>query len=97
LGIGASDVELSIARVAQRVSKGGHNIPEVVIRRRFNLGIRNLFQTYRPLLDSWQLHDNVGIETILIAEEVNSELTVYEQSRYEEILAMIEEDKDVVH
>lgn len=92
-----SEVEFSIARVAKRVSEGGHNIPVDVIRRRFNSGIRNLFQIYRPLLNSWQLHDNAGIETILIAEEVEGELTIYEQTRYEEILAMIKEDKDVVH
>jgi predicted ABC-type ATPase len=91
------EVDFSIARVAKRVSEGGHNIPQDVIRRRFNLGIRHLFKTYRPLLTSWQLYDNADELRILIAEEVDGELTIYEQSRYEEILAMIEEDNDVVH
>jgi predicted ABC-type ATPase len=31
--VGLSDVELSIERVAQRVSLGGHNIPTDVLRR----------------------------------------------------------------
>lgn len=35
------DAETAIARVALRVSKGGHNIPEDVIRRRFDAGLRN--------------------------------------------------------
>jgi predicted ABC-type ATPase len=31
-------VEMAVARVAHRVSQGGHNIPEPVIRRRFASG-----------------------------------------------------------
>jgi predicted ABC-type ATPase len=34
--------EEAIARVAQRVKQGGHNIPEAVIRRRFAAGDRKL-------------------------------------------------------
>ena len=33
--------ELAIARVAQRVLEGGHDVPEAVIRRRFHAGRRN--------------------------------------------------------
>lgn len=90
-------VDFSIARVAKRVSEGGHNIPKDVIRRRFNAGIRNLFQIYRPLVTSWQLYDNAEVLRILIAEESEGEITVYDSSRYQEILAMIEEDNDVIH
>lgn len=43
-------VELAISRVRCRVKQGGHNVPEPDIRRRFQLGVRNLFQYYRPLL-----------------------------------------------
>ena len=35
--------ELAINRVRQRVSEGGHDIPEEVIRRRYQAGINNLF------------------------------------------------------
>jgi len=36
--LGLPSVELAIARVAERVRQGGHNIPEPVIRRRFIAG-----------------------------------------------------------
>jgi len=48
----------SIKRVADRVEAGGHNVPEPDLRRRFRLGLQNLFSLYRPLLDSWALYDN---------------------------------------
>jgi predicted ABC-type ATPase len=51
-------VEDSIRRVADRVEAGGHNVPEPDQRRRFRLGLQNLFSLYRPLLNSWALYDN---------------------------------------
>jgi predicted ABC-type ATPase len=51
-------VEHSIRRVADRVDTGGHNVPEPDLRRRFRLGLQNLFHLYRPFLDSWALYDN---------------------------------------
>ena len=38
--------------------KGGHNVPEPVVRRRFDRGMINLVQLYRPMLDSWAEFDN---------------------------------------
>ena len=52
------DVKLALARVADRVSKGGHNIPEPDVRRRFFRGLQNLFHVYRPLFNTWTLFDN---------------------------------------
>lgn len=49
-----------IARVAERVRMGGHNVPEEIIRRRYNSGIRNFFKLYRPLADTWFFYDNSG-------------------------------------
>jgi predicted ABC-type ATPase len=54
------DAETAIARVAERVRQGGHNIPEVVIRRRFTAGLRNLNQSYKSAVDTWAAYDNVG-------------------------------------
>jgi predicted ABC-type ATPase len=47
--------EEAIARVAQRVRQGGHNIPEAVIRRRFAAGRANFGQLYAPKVDAWAL------------------------------------------
>ena len=59
------DVQVAIARVAQRVRQGGHDIPEEIIRRRFAAGLRNL-KMYQSEVDAWATFDNVGEEPILI-------------------------------
>jgi len=50
--------EFAVARVQERVRMGGHNVPEEVIRRRYNAGIRNFFQLYQPLTETWYFYDN---------------------------------------
>jgi predicted ABC-type ATPase len=52
--------ELAVDRVAARVAQGGHPVPEDVIRRRFNSGLRNFSDVYAPIVDSWVLYDNSG-------------------------------------
>jgi len=46
-------VELALTRVKTRVMEGGHDVPETVVRRRFDRSIRNFFLLYRSLGDSW--------------------------------------------
>ena len=53
-----SSPEQAVARVAKRVSQGGHNIPLEVIHRRFHAGLQNLFPLYIPVVDYWALYDN---------------------------------------
>lgn len=52
--------EMAVARVRQRVAAGGHNVPEEVIRRRFESGRRNFEYIYKPLVDELILYDNSG-------------------------------------
>jgi len=61
------DAEIAIARVAERVRQGGHDIPEAVIRRRFTAGLRNLDQTYKSAVDTWATYDNVAERPALLA------------------------------
>ena len=60
--------EEAIARVAQRVRQGGHDIPPQVIARRFIKGWRNFEQLYRGLVDTWQVFDNAGDVAVLLEE-----------------------------
>jgi predicted ABC-type ATPase len=50
--------DMAVARVRQRVIEGGHHVPEEVVRRRYEAGLRNFFRIYRPLAASWQFYDN---------------------------------------
>jgi len=51
-------VELALARVADRVRGGGHDVPAGVVARRFRAGLRNLFGSYLAEVDTWQVLDN---------------------------------------
>ncbi|HTU23870.1 MAG TPA: AAA family ATPase [Pirellulales bacterium] len=55
-----SSPDEAVARVAERVRAGGHDVPEATIRRRYDAGLRNLVQLYVPLADSWQVLNNSG-------------------------------------
>ena len=81
------DVEMAIARVAERVRLGGHDIPQAVIRRRYEAGIRNFFQLYRPLADWWYFYDNmVSSGPRLIARGENDDrITVQDSALWNDI------------
>jgi len=50
--------DLAVERVAGRVRLGGHNVPEDVIRRRYERGLRKFFSLYQPLAAAWRVYDN---------------------------------------
>jgi len=75
--------EDSIARVARRVSQGGHHIPDDVIYRRFKTGLWNMRHLYLPLADTAAIYDNSGQRRILIAErESGFPLVIHDQERW---------------
>ena len=52
------DARTSLARVKQRVKKGGHSVPEADIFRRYDRIMANLTELYLPLADQWIIWDN---------------------------------------
>ena len=58
--------DVAVDRVRRRVREGGHNIPEDVIRRRFELGWSNFLFLYRDIVDAWELYDNSGTTPLLL-------------------------------
>ena len=79
------DVKIALARIADRVKRGGHDIPEKVVRRRFHKGLRNLFKLYRPVLDSWTLFDNSGVPPHLVARDKLGKLDIVDQELFDRI------------
>ena len=63
--------EMAISRVRQRVSQGGHDIPEAVIRRRYDLGWHNFKHIYCHLVDEVALYDNSGGAPVLLMKGEN--------------------------
>ena len=63
--------ELAEMRVAKRVKEGGHDIPSNVLRRRYQSGIKNLFELYMPIVDYWMIFDNSQPTRVMVAEGGN--------------------------
>ena len=60
--------DLAVQRVAERVSKGGHNIPNDVILRRYKAGICNLFNIFMKEVDLWMIYDNSSTPRAFVAK-----------------------------
>lgn len=50
--------DMAVERVALRARMGGHFVPEVDVRRRYHRGLRNFFDLYRVVADTWTMLDN---------------------------------------
>jgi len=68
-----------VARVAQRVSLGGHHIPTDTIRRRFQRGPVNLFKMYMPLVNCWKVFDNYTSPLTLVARGAGRSKKIFEE------------------
>lgn len=51
-------VDVAVERVRRRMRRGGHTVPDDVIRRRYARGLANFATRYRDAADAWQLYDN---------------------------------------
>ncbi len=78
-----------MARVANRVRQGGHNIPESDIRRRFESGLKNFLNLYQPLTDGWWLYDGSRIPPAIIAEEENGQMQISQPDLYDQICTSV--------
>ena len=79
--------ELAIERVKLRVQSGGHDVPEETIRRRYGLGIDNLFKLYMPICDYWMILDNSNTPSKLVAEGGTAIVTkIHDKTVYNLIL-----------
>lgn len=57
----------AIERVAERVAKGGHDIPKDIIIRRYWEGLDKLFKIYMPIVDTWILVNNSETPRSIVA------------------------------
>lgn len=66
--------EAALARVARRVSEGGHGIPDGVVRRRYAAGLRNMRRLYLPMMDIALIYDATdGAGMAPIAEQTSGD------------------------
>jgi predicted ABC-type ATPase len=74
--------DLALSRVKERVSRGGHDVPEPVVRRRFDRSMQNFLLYYRPLATFWTLFDNSGEVPKVIALERDQTVRIIDRSTY---------------
>lgn len=63
-----NSVKLALARIADRVKKGGHNIPKEVVERRYERSLHNLVNLFIPICDKWYITDNSNEKFLEIAK-----------------------------
>lgn len=69
--------DLAVKRVETRVKEGGHDIPEKVIRRRYENGLNNFFNIFKSIVDDWMFIENSGEPYKLIAQKTKTEEKIY--------------------
>ena len=75
--------QAAMQRVAQRVARGGHQIPDDVIARRYAMGLHNMRHMFLPLAHVAAIYDNSIEPPVLIAEkESDSSFTVRDTERW---------------
>ena len=70
-----------------RVRRGGHHVPDEIVRRRYHVGLRNFLHLYRPMATTWRLYDNSG-ETppVLVAKGgTATESRIYDPSTWRSV------------
>lgn len=79
--------ELALSRIKERVLRGGHDVPEDVVRRRFERSIKNFLVYYRALADRWILFDNATASLSIVATQEQGQLRIIEAERYNELVS----------
>jgi len=76
--------ELAKIRVQNRVSKGGHNIEDSVIERRFRGGLNNL-KDYLSLVDTASIYESSGPELVEIAKKNQDKFVILNENLWKNL------------
>ncbi len=79
------NIDISIKRIAERVKRGGHHIPEQVARRRFARGVENLFKLYDSMLSGWVIFDNSAAEPAMLAYREGERKVILDETKFSQI------------
>ena len=79
-------MDMSKARVAERVTHGGHNIPIKDIERRFSRSLKNLFKDFSYAVDTCTCFMNTGNQPELVFEQQGESRKVLNQALFSHLL-----------
>jgi len=79
--------DISVSRVAFRVSQGGHNVPVNDIRRRYERSVSNMLNLYLPLADYAEIHHNSDDGYIKLATKRDGEIEIHQEDTWKFVTA----------
>jgi predicted ABC-type ATPase len=86
--------EACVARIRERVRKGGHPIREEDVRRRFSRSIRNFWGVYRRIADKWHVFYNGGAQFHEVAVGEGDRSEVRDEVLYRTLLHLAGETRE---
>jgi len=78
----ADSPEILIKRIAERVEKGGHFVPNEDVKRRLIRGKQNFWKIYKNLADEWFLYYNMEDNFQLTAAGEKNETLVIDENLF---------------
>jgi len=78
-----------IARVTERVRKGGHHVPDEDVRRRFTRSIVNFWTIYRRMADNWVLLYNGMGQLQDVAGGSSDDVSVRDTNLFEGFMTLV--------
>ena len=67
---------MCIARIKGRVKQGGHYIPDIDVRRRYFRSLKNFWNCYKDIVDSWGLYYNGSGQNIFVASGTKVDIDI---------------------
>lgn len=83
-----------VARVKQRVRRGGHNVPEADIRRRFSRSLNNFWNIYRKIADHWAIVYNAGSALVEVAFGYHDDFLVSDELLFHHFMSNVDRAED---
>ena len=81
--------ETCVERVRERVQKGGHDVPEADVRRRFRRSLMNFWEIYRELSDRWMLIYNSEVKPVEVVVGTSAFSTIRNANLFEQFKRLI--------
>lgn len=80
--------DVCIARVAERVRKGGHHVPETDVRRRFARSLANFWSIYREMADTWVIVYNETSQLQDVAAGSGLDVAIRDSTLFQDFLTI---------
>ena len=84
---------IAIERIKYRVKKGGHHVPDNVVKRRYVRGLENLFRLYIPVVDHFFIINNLQKIPSFVAEGQKSDVITYDKKVWSKLKSGYDKEK----